>query len=596
MSDPLIPRNQTTGSPPDPLPDYDPDSGKASPFVWIGSLLADPRLHVFVAFLVLLLLAWLAAPPLYRQAKAWRAMDLIAQSQLARDAGDPAKSVALMRQALFLAPGDEQVLRAVQLFNAGQGDPSSVAALRERMDRWEASPEELLVLAEQTTRTGDPTTAGSALAQLPAEQSIRRDVVEARLLDLRGDRIAAVAAVRKAADARPGSDGDVLRLLLAELLLSSDANDASASSLILALSSKPSPEGLTALRFLARQHLAHPRTDGLPPLEIAALLARHPKHEIADTLLAYDLELLAQPDQAGTLLGRVASSHADAPRGEFLAIARWLNHHRAYRQALAFIGRDRALSDNDFFLVYLDATAGLDRWDDVRSLLEKEKISGISESIRFLFLARSSEKLNDPARADEAWRELQRVLPFEKAEDAAYVAAYAERGGFREQAIKAYWVLAGKKEAALQGFLGVIRCQPRSAPVSDVLPVYEALLAAFPNLAEARCDKAYLQLLNGSGIPEAVATGRELYRSNPSSLATLSVAALGALRQGDTAGAEALYDGKQIAWGEAPDQWKVVRIAVLRATWQNRAADELAATIRTENLRREERALLTEGR
>lgn len=580
---------------PEPLPDYEVDSDKVSPIAWLGGLVADPRFHVFAALAALLLLVLLAAPPLYRKAKAWRAMSLVEQSLAARNDGDPAKAVALMRQAIYLAPGDEEVLRSVQLLNAGQGDPASFAALKNRMEKNEATSEELLVLAELAIRMGDPAIAATAISLLPPGDSVRKEAVGIRVLDLRGDREKALSEARHAAEKHTGGEGDPLRLLLAELLMKSDPSDKEAFAILDALARQPSQEGLTALRFLANRYAATPEASPLLVLETSDRLSRHPKHEFSDQLLAFDLRLIAEPSQTTSLLEQVAKPDPAATRLETLSAARWLNSHKAYPLTLSLIGRERALSDNDFFLIFLDATAGLERWKEVQSLLKKEKIPGLSESIRLLFLSRSSEKLGDLQAAEEAWRELQRILTFEKPEDVAYVAAYTERTGSLPQAVKAYWVMTEKRETALQGFLGVIRCQPKETPASELLSVYDALLGAFPNLAEARCDKAYLQLLTGSQISEAATTADELVRSNPSSLATLSVAALADLKLGNPSQADARYSGKEIAWRNAPEPWKAVRIAVLRAAGNQAEASSLSAIVRKDQLRPEELALISES-
>jgi len=595
MNDPFAKRNPPAKGMPEPLPDYEVDSDKLSPATWLGSLIADPRFHVIAALAVMLVLALLAAPPLYRKAKAWRAMSLVEKSLAARNEGDQAKAVALMRQAIYLAPGDEEVLRAVQLLNAGQGDPASFAALRDRMEKSEATPEELLVLAELAIRMGDPAIAATAISLLPPEDSVRKAAAGIRILDLRGDREKAISEARQAAAKHHGGEGDSLRLLLAELLMKSNPSDIEASAILDALAKQPSQEGLTALRFLATQYLATPDAGGPFVLETADRLSNHPRREFSDQLLSVDLRLRAEPSRSSKLLEQVAKPGPAATRLEVLSAARWLNTHKAYTLTLALIGRDRALSDNDFFLVFLDATAGLDRWKEVQTLLQKEKIPGLSESIRLLFLSRSSEKLGDLQAAEEAWRELQRILTFEKPEDVAYVAAYSERTAALSQAVRAYWVMTEKKETALQGFLGVIRCQPKGTPATELLSVYEALLGAFPNLAEARCDKAYLQLLTGSRVSEAASTADELARNNPSSLATLSVAALADLKLGNPIQADARYSGKEIAWRNAPEPWKAVRLAVLRAVGKQAEADELSAIIRKDQLRPEELALISES-
>ena len=130
------------------------------------------------------------------------------------------------------------------------------------------------------------------------------------------------------------------------------------------------------------------------------------------------------------------------------------------------------------------------------------------------------------------------------------------------------------------------------ASVSELLPIYTEMLETFPNLQEARSDYAYLCLLSGNNVEEAVAVSREIFNKDPNSLAVLSIAALGYYKSGEISQAASLYDGKLITWKTAPAPWKVVRVAVLLALGRNKEAADLAATIDVLSLRPEERKLL----
>jgi hypothetical protein len=91
------------------------------------------------------------------------------------------------------------------------------------------------------------------------------------------------------------------------------------------------------------------------------------------------------------------------------------------------------------------------------------------------------------------------------------------------------------------------------------------------------------------------AIAKEFYDNAPHSLASISIAALGMLKNGNAAGADALYNGKTIAWLSAPAEWKTVRAAVLYGVGKKKEADEIVRTINKSQLRPEERALLPEG-
>jgi hypothetical protein len=67
------------------------------------------------------------------------------------------------------------------------------------------------------------------------------------------------------------------------------------------------------------------------------------------------------------------------------------------------------------------------------------------------------------------------------------------------------------------------------------------------------------------------------------------------LKTGNPSGADALYEGKTIAWLSAPTAWRTIRAAVLYGIGKKKEADELVRTINKSQLRPEERALLPEG-
>jgi hypothetical protein len=347
------------------------------------------------------------------------------------------------------------------------------------------------------------------------------------------------------------------------------------------------------LRLLARQQLARPGQGSTTPGAVAGALLAHPMRSASDELIAADLEIAADSSTKPAVVARLIAARAEVDEEDGLALARWLNRRQAYREAIDFIGRQRALGGTDWLLVYLDAHAGLDLWGEVFAMLDAETVVGLSDSIRLLFLARAAQESGDDLRAEDAWREMHRLLVYERAELVSFIAAYAVRIGETAQAEKAYWNLARREETALEGFLGVIRCQPSNRPAADLIPIYDELLTKFPGLSEARSDHTYLRLLAGRDVFDAAMLAMEMHRANPQSLATLSIAALGQLRLGDPPAAGVLYDGKTILWSTAPQPWVAVRVAVLRANGSGDEAESLTALISTDQLRPEERDLLS---
>jgi hypothetical protein len=101
-----------------------------------------------------------------------------------------------------------------------------------------------------------------------------------------------------------------------------------------------------------------------------------------------------------------------------------------------------------------------------------------------------------------------------------------------------------------------------------------------------------MQLLTGQDLQNAADESLKIFLKEPNSLATLSVAALGRLKTGSPQSAAMLYEGKSIPWGDAPPQWRVIRVAVLVGNGQAEEASHLAASIKVEKLRPQEQELL----
>ena len=576
------------------LPDYEIDQDTHhSPAHLLHTLIGDIRARIILALLISALILWVAIPPAYHRLKVWRAMKFLAQSEVAANEGNIPKSIGLMRRAILMVPNEDAVFRKVRLFNASFGDPNALTSLQSLMLEKQATPQELLTLAEQALKSDNTVIAKAALDQLEEDHSVRKIIVQMRLLDKENNLKAALDLAKKELPALAPEDAEKVLLATAELTLQSDVP--ASRQILMQLVDKNSATGIAALRLLASQSLANRAAESLKADKVADKLLAHPMHTPDDALLALDLRLLENPAAKPALLAQSMAERASRPPDEALAFARWLNRRLHYKESVDFIGRERAASNADWLLLYLDALAGLERWNDIFTMLDADTIIGLSDSIRLLFLARAAEKSGNRESADASWREMQLGLAYEKPEVVSFIAAYALRIGEREQAIKAYTSLSHRKETALEGYLGLIRCWPQNTPAAELLPFYKEFTESFPMLAEAKSDQTYLKLLTNEKPATTAAIAKEFYDTTPQSLASLSVAALGLLKTGNPSAADALYEGKSIPWLSAPAAWKTVRAAVLYAIGKKKEADELVRTINKSQLRPEERALLPGG-
>ena len=604
MSDKKAPRRRSVAPPPESeenpgpaslpdhnhLPDYDDDRGHKQPTHILRNIAFDIRFQIVAGILVFCIIVSLSALPIYRKFKILRASHLMDRCEQYGSAGNLQKAFVYMRQAVVLAPGDEDIFRRVRIFNASIGDQAALGILEALMLEGQARPEELVVLAEQSLVFRKTTITKEALKKLEPHPSARRTIVEMRLTAAEGNPQAAVDLARASLKNFPAAEGEKILLATAELVLKS--NPEVSRQILVPLSKKNSENGLAALRILAKQTIDEGTKNSPESLALAKSLEAHPLRANADYFLAGQLQILHDPASKRAVLSKLSTRLSTQSEEEQISYARWLAARQYQEESLAFIGRDRALAKTEWLLIYLDALAGLGRWNDVFTMLDANAVSGLSESIRMLFLARAAQKSGDSENAAKNWREMHLSLQYEKPEVVSFVAAYTMRIGENEQAAKVFTVLARRRESALEGYLGIIRCTPKNSPAIDLIPVYNEFLEVFPNLEEARSDRAYLQLLTNQSGFDAAVLARDNLKKSPNSLAAMSIAALALLKDGEPAQADEIYKDKLIAWSTAPEPWKNIRAAVLYANGKKSEADEIASTIRKDQLRPEERALL----
>ena len=225
-------------------------------------------------------------------------------------------------------------------------------------------------------------------------------------------------------------------------------------------------------------------------------------------------------------------------------------------------------------------------------------------ALRSVFTMRARSELGQAFDKSEAWRDVQILVPTETVSNQLYIAQYAEKTGETRQASLIFQRLLDEtrpgstfkqdlsKEEKFACYSSLIRLAPTTAPATDLLPLFDGLVAHFPEMAEAANDAIYLRLLTGETSGELRNRSRELLAKNPAVLAYRTTAALGELRGGDASAAEKLYEGWQIDWSTAQERFKVIRVAVLEAVGKKEDAQKLRDSIDVKRLRPEEAKLL----
>jgi len=545
----------------------------------------------WVLVLVFLAISGLVVvPKVYSKLKTLRAREQMTKFDEAMAQGQIEEASQFLQVAQILRPESPDVHRGVRVINAAQGVPAALTDTQRLMVLNAATPEELLILGEQSLNRNMTEIARQALGQLAQSPSTRRTILEIRLKRLDGENAKAIE-LAKSASASCGNAEDADKILLEGGVAALAENAEASREILLPLSKKTTVTGLTALRLLTSQALKNPQDAALPPHELAEQIKAHPLHDGSDLLSAADLELASDPSQKKTIAEDLVRARAEAPKPDALALAYWLIFHQEYQSAIDFIREKRAVSEDVWFFPYLVALARLENWEEMNSFLRGWNLPLTAPSLRLLFLAHAAGKNGDEERAKGLWGELEIRCINEPAPFAKLLVETTWKFGHPEEAKRLAWALARNKETSEDGFQLVLSQLPAATPARDLIPIYQEMLGFLPDSPSALRELAYQQLIAEENISQAAEIALDAHKKSPNKRSTRHIAALALLRQGEIAQADALYDTLPLR-KNAPAAIQAIRVAILRKINRPEEAEALAAMIDQSQLSPEERVLI----
>lgn len=593
-----MPHPEDQSAPPTPaeLPSYSLEEEEDSSW---RKWLRGRRLVVTILVLLLITAAIFGAKPLYREAKARRALAIAAQAGEALDRGDNAETSRLLRQAALMAFQDKRVAALVTLHAARAGDMASVVELGKKLTAGEASDEETLIFGEMSLAVGrvpDAERASDALQSgLSSEHQARATLLRSRILQAQGNKDEAVEALRAglAADSSPASDG--LRVALAGLLLSQQEQPAAteAEQLLEQATGNQGEEGANALRLLCASRVGI-TPEALREFETTAdRLRAHPAASKDDEIYLAGLAASADPlrmaDIASSLVRNLRGG-SDASIDTRVKAARWLVGQQQLREVLDLVGEDETSSHAGALMVRLDALSGLEDWENTSSLIEKNRGGSLPDTLYHLFRARIALDRGDAAAAEEEKRQLRQVMVFAESPHVLFAARYAEAVGWKPEALAAWRTLAADEGARPEAIRGQLRNLPANAPAKEGLALTTELLSLRPDDPSARLSVAYFRLLANEDTEASAEVAEQFLSGNPDSTDFRRVAALARLRTGKPAEALAIWPGDN-----DENRWRALHVAMLREAGQNKAAERAASSVDADSLGPEEKQLLIGG-
>lgn len=543
----------------------------------------------WIALVIFLVVAFFAAKPGYRRLKAWRAHRLVAQAEQAITREDYQQAVRLSEVALQLAPTDQQAMRlmarlltlgknanAMLFWNVLLAGPEATAADQTEMLRAAVAFKRLDILEKHLT---------GALAQAPVATETLR--LAAWFSEARGQREPAIRYAMEALQ-RDNADGAMLLLLGRLLITAADpAQRRQAKEIAWGLADKPDQTGFDALILLANH------ADQLTPAEERRCLEKlsaHPTRGPEQRFVLANLRLRIEPDRRRAIIDQAIQATPAGDKEQKLLLARWLLVQREYARVLEVLPKELALSSMELAIPYLDGLAQLNRWGEIKNLLEKEKLP-LDPALVALYRMRVAREENNLPLANTFWDQAQN-LAAEKPGVLWEIARYAETLDETAQVERAYRRLTRHEPAARAAYMALIRRISDERNTAKLRDLMQEISRRYPGEKEPANDLAYLNLLLGQNVAAATTQARELVAQEPGFLAFRATLALAGLRNHDPGTARLAFDGVNIDWSTVQPGWRAVHAAALGATGSPDEARELASGIPLAQLKPEERLLV----
>ena len=609
-------------------------------------------LVVILLFVLAIVVTFFGARPASNAIKAWQARR---HAERAFTYIDNAQWNEAQKEAIAgyqLQPGEPQALRAVARFLSRVHQPEALDFWKQLQNRQSLTREDRrdevtialagndlsvaeLALKDLLTRKDSPASAADwLLAAQVARQ--KNETNEAR-------KLAQKVLDDSRADERTQFQAVLLTLAIATPENTDAASIEAAWARLSKLAEGKTKAALDALVVLAQRALSRPEGTGsvpsssvvpspskekddthhggqaqvVPPNDLVRALENHPLAKTPHKLLALDLQMHADPTQRDALISRAIADWKDADAASLVALATWLDGKGEYQRQLDTIPLERALQSRDVFLQHLDALGALDRWSEIKQLLESEHFP-LDEVVQRMYIARCNARLGEKTASENNWKRALEAAGGDSGK-LMTLAEYAERNGANEMAEVAYATATNESPKLRAAWQGRLRLAQSSGGTKKIHAVLAGMLTIWPNDSAIQNDEAYMRLLllflGGTGSvpsgqkddthhggqaqvvpPSEELNGIEhlaekLVQQNPTSLPHRTLLALARLEQHRPAAAIDVYSNIKVAPNTLSPSALVVHAAVLEANGHHKDA-MTEAQIPPDKLLPEERDLI----
>ncbi len=541
-----------------------------------------------VATVVLLVVAALAAKPVYHWVNRWRALQSVEASIQAQRTGDAKTAIEKAQTAMHLWPYDASVVRQMAM---AVSTSSPTAALPFWQKAWSMSHDlgDLRNFVETAIDAGNFPLAVDELTQLQKLDANNAGTwkLVARIRLSQNNVPEALDALKKVM-ASPGGPADA-RLLYAqtELFSADPATRADGLDYLRMLAARTDEFGLRALRALVNDA-------NLPTADydsIAKRMLAHPQASRDDKLAALRLEGLEPGADEDTLvktaLGLFPNNDADG----LVTVARWLRINGRPGAALKIIDPAASLKRQSLFNERILAMADLRQWTAMNDLLNQPNLPLQKENL-LLLQALTLSQLGQGVQTDLAWERIHNEVADQpkKLLDVAIYAIHFGLDDIARPALQSVMEAPEQRRVACEQLVQLERRDHHTEALHDVLA---KMAGYYPQDLVVRNDLLYTGFLLGEVEPEELAAAQKLVADNPHMLSFRFTLAEGLLA--DNKPVDALQVFSDLADSTMPtnyNHWNAVYVAVLRANGQLKKADYMENFVKPGDLLIEEQKLL----
>ena len=370
---------------------------------------------------------------------------------------------------------------------------------------------------------------------------------------------------------------------------------------------QPTPEaqsGDTVTLNLTATSPSTPAGRTMSLTELADALENHPDARPYHKLLALEVRARRDPALADQYvadaverfgnaahLAQTYQGGAELADETLLALAGWLNKIGRPAKTLEVLPEARASQRQDLSLQYINALAGLQRWNEIKDLLMSERFP-IEPMFQHVYLAAAQKQLGSATGATNEW---QRALEAAKTpEKLMALAQYAEQNSTNDIADAAYSAAIKVEPKTRGAYDGRLRLALAAGHTAEAQKIAAEIAQVWPDDTAARNQDAYLRLLLGASNGAAEAAEREadiLVKKQPFNWLVRATLGLARLRLGKNKEALAAIREPRVTGVEPPGPL-AVRAAILAANGYEDGARNDARLVSAKPLLPEERALI----